>query len=194
MLFISDYDIVGLLRVYSSLILNTQTSYDISLLYRIFGILLKEAYTQCNLDWCNLYQFFTTVINSLRLVFLCICVSVHVRMSMCACVSICVYVCLSVCLCLSVSIYVSVCVCVCVFCMFFTCIEMYMYMCFSFYSRNGGVTKYIDQLLATFNVFTAVSAFNCRARLCVLGETMMTILIQLLGNRTQPSKVKVRKL
>ena len=67
-------------------------------------------------------------------------------------------------------------------------------MCSSFYSRNGGVTKYIDQLLATFNVFTAVSAFNCRARLCVLGETMMTILIQLLGNRTQPSKVKVRKL
>ena len=68
-----------------------------------------------------------------------------------------------------------------------------MYMYSSFYSRNGGVTKYIDQLLATFNIFFTVSAFNCRARLCVLGETMMTMLIQLLGNRTQPSKVKVRK-
>ena len=62
-------NVVGLLKVYSSLILNTQTSYDISLLYRIFGLLLKEGSAQCNLDWSGLHQFFTTTVNSLRFVY-----------------------------------------------------------------------------------------------------------------------------
>ena len=66
-----------------------------------------------------------------------------------------------------------------------------VYACF--YSKDGSVIKYIDQLLTTINIFSAVSAYNCRARLCLLGETMVTSLIQLLGNRTQPSKVKVRE-
>ena len=93
------------------------------------------------------------------------------------------------CICLSVCVFVS---CVHVFLSYvWRCLYVYSCMCSSFYSRDGGVTKYIDQLLATVNIFSTVSAFSCRARLCVLGETMMTTLIQLLGNRTQPSKVKV---
>ena len=92
----SNDGITGLLRVYSSLVLNPQTNYDISLLYKIFGLLLKESYTQCNLDWCNLYQFFTKVIKSLRLVcvYLSVCVCVLcpcifiicMEMSLCICV------------------------------------------------------------------------------------------------------------
>lgn len=115
----------GLLRVYSSLIINAHTSYDMSLLYRIFGLLLTEAYTQCNLDWGGLYLFFSDVVKSLS------------------------------------------------------------------NSKGAGLaTKHIDQLLTTVNIFSTVSAINCRARLCLLGETLVTTLIQLLGNRTQPSKVK----
>ena len=60
-----------------------------------------------------------------------------------------------------------------------------------YFSEDGSVIKHIDQLLTTINIFSTVSANNCRARLCLLGETMVTTLIQLLGNRTQPSKVKV---
>ena len=69
-------------------------------------------------------------------------------------------------------------------------------MLFISYSNSKGAglaTKHIDQLLTTVNIFSAVSAINCRTRLCLLGETMVTTLIQLLGNRTQPSKVKVRE-
>jgi len=51
--------------------------------------------------------------------------------------------------------------------------------------------KHLDQLLSSFNIYCIVSAANCRSRLCLLGETMVTTLIQLLGNKTQPSKVKV---
>ena len=51
--------------------------------------------------------------------------------------------------------------------------------------------KHLDQLLSAFNIFSIVSAANCRSRLCLLGEAMVTTLIQLLGNKTQPSKVKV---
>ena len=65
---IIDHNTAGLLRVYSSLILNAQTSYDMSLLYRVFGLLIKEASVQCNLDWAGLYQFFTDAVNSLRCV------------------------------------------------------------------------------------------------------------------------------
>ena len=88
--------ITGLLRVYSSLVLNPQTNYDISLLYKIFGLLLKESYTQCNLDWCNLYQFFTKVIKSLRLVcvYLSVCVCV-----LCPCIFI---ICMEMSLCIRV--------------------------------------------------------------------------------------------
>jgi len=67
-----------------------------------------------------------------------------------------------------------------------------MLFCIS-YSKDGGVIKHIEQLLTTINIFSTVSAINCRTRLCKLGETMVTMLVQLLGNRTQPSKVKVRK-
>jgi len=51
--------------------------------------------------------------------------------------------------------------------------------------------KHLDQLLSAFNIFSIVSAANCRSRLCLLGETMVTTLIQLLGSKTQLSKVKV---
>ena len=97
-------DITGLLRVYSSLIINAHTSYDMSLLYRIFGLLLTEAYTQCNLDWGGLYLFFSDVVKSLRLVRMCICLTyIHV----------CICICLFVCMCVFVCAYVCVSVCVC---------------------------------------------------------------------------------
>ena len=40
-----------------------------SLLYKVFGLLLKEACVQCNVDWAEIYQFFTDVVNSLRFVY-----------------------------------------------------------------------------------------------------------------------------
>ena len=105
-------DVTGLLRVYSSLIINVHTSYDMSLLYRIFGLLLMEAYTQCNLDWGGLYLFFSDVVKSLRLVHMCICFT-YIQVCICTCVFVCVYMCVCLCICVCECLCVSVCMCMC---------------------------------------------------------------------------------
>ena len=58
----------GLMKAYSSLILIAQPSYDQSLLFKVYGLLLKKASAQCNLDWNAIYGFFMTMADRLKLV------------------------------------------------------------------------------------------------------------------------------
>ena len=62
------HHLTGLMKAYSSLILMAQPSYDLSLLFKVYGLLLKKASVQCNLDWNAIYKFFMTMADHLKLV------------------------------------------------------------------------------------------------------------------------------
>jgi len=66
--YLCHYFLTGLVKTYSSLILMSQSSYDLSLLFKVYGLLLKKASVQCNLDWNAIYKFFLRMADCLKLV------------------------------------------------------------------------------------------------------------------------------